>query len=242
MAQRPRILITLDLGETTRRGVPFSIVEMKTAYAGAVERAGGLPLMVAPTDDPAVIGGLVALMDGLVLTGGAFDLDPALYGKEAAGRRINPPKPLRTSFERALLEGALANHRAVLGVCGGMQLLNVVLGGTLVIDIAADVLGALEHEQATSPAMAAHEAEVLPGTPLARLLGARTIQVNSTHHQALDRLAPALLVTARSPDGVIEAVAHRDRPGVTGVQWHPELLDDEVSRALYRALVEASAS
>lgn len=239
---RPRIVVTLDQGQALRRGVPFPMVELKAAYAEAITQAGGLPLLVAPTDEPGVVAELVALADGLVVTGGAFDIDPVLYGAAVpAGTRVDPPKPLRTRFEWALLEGALARGRPVLGVCGGMQLLNVVLGGTLRLDIAAEVPGALEHEQATSPAEPAHPVQLRAGSALARALGRERIEVNTTHHQAIAQVAAALEVVGTSPDGVIELVVHRERPAVVGVQWHPELLDDDASRALYGAHVRAAA-
>ena len=237
----PRIITTLDEGTSLRRGVPFPTVEAKAAYARAIEDAGGLPLLVAPTAARAAIDAMLDLMDGLVVTGGAFDIPPSLYGVEAtAGTRVDPPKPVRTQMEWALVEGALARGRPVLGICGGMQLLAVVLGGTLVLDIGTSVAGALEHEQPHSPALPAHPVELDPGSALARRLGRTRIEVNTTHHQAVATLGPSLLVTGRAADGVIEAIVHRDRPDVVGVQWHPELLADDVSRALYGALVEAS--
>lgn len=239
---RPRIVVTLDLGETLRRGVPLPIVETKSAYARSIEQAGGLPLLAAPTDDPAVIEDWIALLDGLVITGGAFDIEPERFGKKADGVRVDPPKPLRTRFESALLQGALQRGRPVFGVCGGMQLLNVHLGGTLFLDIKAAIPNALEHEQPTSPREPFHPANVVAGTRLASLLGANTIQVNTTHHQAIERLGADLIATAISPDGVIEAVEHTSRRGVIGVQWHPELIDDQVSRAIYGAWVKEAHS
>lgn len=236
---KPKILITLDTGEADRRGVKFPNVNLKSAYVEAVARAGGLPLLVAPTEDPELIGALVPLMDALVVTGGAFDIDPALYGATTQ-HRIDAPKPARTHFERTLIEAALARRRPVFGVCGGLQLLNVVLGGTLLQDIGAQVEGALEHEQPTSPAGPHHDVELTPGGLLSRLTGRRQAPVNSTHHQAVDRLGRGLEVEARSPDGVIEAIALAGRPEVFGVQWHPELLADEVSAALYRHLVASA--
>lgn len=236
---RPKIIVTLDQGQTDRRGVPFDMVHLKSAYVRAVEEAGGLPLLVAPTDEPQVIASMCALTDGLVVTGGAFDIPPEAYGGVPGSHRVDPPKPLRTRFETALTEAALAANKPVLGICGGMQLINVVMGGTLLFDIASQVDGALEHEQATSPAIADHDVTIEANTKLASMFGP-VIAVNTTHHQAVDRLAPGLLVQGRSVDGVIEAIAHATRP-IIGVQWHPELLGDPVSAALYRWLVDAAS-
>lgn len=236
---RPKILVTLDTGTVERRGVTLPIVQAKAAYASAVERAGGLPLLVAPSADLEVAASLAAFGDGLVVTGGAFDLDPALYGAETkAGVRLDERKPLRTSFEQVLLRHMLARRAPVLGICGGMQLLNVALGGSLIQDVGAEVPGALEHEQPTSPLLGWHEVHLSEGTWLARTLGRSRARVNSTHHQAVARLGEGLVVLARSEDGVIEAIGSPDDPAVTGVQWHPELLDDPLSELLYRSHVE----
>lgn len=238
---RPKILVTLDTGEDLRKGVPFPSVHMKAAYARAIETAGGTPLLAAPTAERAVIDALADLMDGLVITGGAFDIDPTKYGRTQIASRIDTPKPLRTEFEWRLCEIALARRLPVFGVCGGMQLLNVVLGGTLIQDISSQIENALEHEQETSPAIPHHPAQVLPGTAFARAIGATRIEVNSTHHQAVDRLGEGLVVLAKSEDGVIEAIGHADDLEVSGVEWHPELLDDSVSRTLYGELIANAA-
>ncbi len=238
---KPLILVTLDLGEVERRGVPFPTAYAKLAYARAVEAAGGLPLFVAPTREPGLAQQLCVRLDGLIVTGGAFDIEPERYGKKSDGQaRVDAPKPLRTELEWALIEGALARDRPVLGICGGMQLLNVVLGGTLILDIQTANPAALDHEQPTSPALPAHRVQLLPGTRLAAAVGRPEIEVNTTHHQAVDQLGKGLVVAGTSPDGVIEAIEHRDRAGVLGVQWHPELLGDSASAAIYSLFVRAA--
>jgi putative glutamine amidotransferase len=234
---KKRIVITLDEGETLRKGVPLPTVVTKAAYAASVERAGATPLLAAPTDDRETILDLVDLMDGLVITGGHFDIAPERYGQERRGVRLDAIKPARTDFEWLLLEAALAKPIPILAVCGGMQLLNVVLGGTLVQDIGAEIEGALDHEQPTSPLRPHHAVDLSPGSFLARALGRTRIEVNTTHHQAIEALGRGLEVIGRAPDGVVEAIALAENPAVAGVQWHPELLDDDVSRLLYGRLV-----
>jgi putative glutamine amidotransferase len=236
---RPRILVTLDTGEELRRGVPLPSVHMKAAYARAIESAGGTPILAAPTADEAVIDDLVWMMDGLVLTGGAFDIAPELYGRaERENVRLDSPKPLRTSFESAVLRRAFDRGVPILGVCGGMQLLNVVLGGTLFQDIATDVPGALEHEQPTSPLATHHAVAFVHGTALHRTVRVDTALVNSTHHQAIASLGGGLVPLATSEDGIIEAIGHANDLSVAGVQWHPELLDDAISQRIYAAVVD----
>ncbi|MCK6549002.1 gamma-glutamyl-gamma-aminobutyrate hydrolase family protein [Myxococcota bacterium] len=237
--KRPRILVTLDTGEHVRRGVALPTFVLKAAYVAAVERAGGTPVLAAPTDDAETVEDLASLMDGLVVTGGAFDIDPALYGRAPSGVRVDAPKPGRTRFEWTLVERALTRRVPVLGICGGMQLLDVVLGGTLRLDIAAEVPGALEHEQPTSPAEPWHTVELAAGSALARALGRTTIRVNSTHHQAVLGLGRGLAALGSSDDGVVEVIGGDDL-SLVGVQWHPELLADDVSDVLYRGLVDAA--
>lgn len=235
--RRPRILVTLDTGEDLRRGVPFPIVTTKAAYARAIEAAGGLPLMIAPSSHPGILDELALSMDGLVITGGAFDIDPARYGRSRENVRLDAIKPERTGFEEGILRRALEDRRPVLAVCGGMQLLNVVLGGTLLQDIRSARPPAIDHEQPSSPALPHHEVELAGDSWLARTVAATSIPVNSTHHQAVDDLGQGVRVLGRSPDGIVELISVEAHAFVVGVQWHPELLDDHVSRALYGELV-----
>ena len=232
MTRRPRIGLTLDHDEAGSR------YELKRAYVDAVLAAGGLPVLLP--HDPAVAGAYLALLDGLVVTGGAFDVPPELYG-EARRPVCGPLKPERTAFEKELLEAALSAEMPVLGVCGGMQLLNVVRGGTLYQDLAADA-GIRGHEQPPPKDVPHHAVQVAAGTVLAALVGAGTLPVNSTHHQGVRDAGPGVLVSARAPDGAVEALELPDLRFALGVQWHPEAVLAHVSRhaALYRGLVDAA--
>jgi putative glutamine amidotransferase len=232
LTPRPRIGLTLDADDGGRRyALPASYVE-------AVLAAGGLPILLPHAQDAAAA--YLALLDGLVVTGGAFDVPPELYG-EPRRAGCGPTKPERTAFERDLLEAALAARLPVLGVCGGMQLLNVVRGGTLYQDLVADA-GLRGHEQAAPKDVPSHEALIAEGTHLAALVGAGAIAVNSTHHQAVKDPGQGVLVSARAPDGVVEAIELPDLPFALGVQWHPEATVRHEPRhlALYRGLVQAA--
>jgi len=238
---RPKILITLDTGILSRREIPFPGVELKQAYAQAVIKAGGIPLHVAPTESKEVIENMAEMMDGLVVSGGDFDIPPALYDAEPdANRRIDPPKNDRTNFEAELLREALTRNTPILGICGGMQLLGVILGATLLQDIDTEIENSLEHEQGNSPAEPSHAVQLTANSQMAHALSLTQIHVNSTHHQALADVPKTLLVEGRSPDGVIELIRHAQRPHVFGAQWHPELLGDRVSDLLYGDLVKAA--
>jgi putative glutamine amidotransferase len=231
---RPRIGITLGLDRERRR------YELPRAYADAVLAAGGLPLPLAYGEG--VAAEAIALVDGVVVSGGDFDVDPARYG-EARRPACGPANPERTEFEWVLCEAALAASVPLLGVCGGMQLLAVLRGGTLFQDLGED-LGLRGHEQPAPKDAPHHAVEIAPGSLLARLVGPEPLRVNSTHHQAVREPGRGLAVTARAPDGVVEAIELADAPFVLGVQWHPEAgaRHDPRHARIYRGLVEAAAA
>jgi len=235
--RRPSIGITPDLAEPTP-SQPFPKYELKAAYADAVLRAGGLPLVLPYSDDRAIIDCWLDRISGLVITGGAFDIAPELYG-ETAREGLGPVKAARTGFELALLKAALQRHLPMLGVCGGMQLLNVAFGGTLYQDIAREVPDARPHEQQHDRTQPHHPVEVKAETTLAECVGKGQLMVNSTHHQAVHRVGAELVATAHSPDGLVEAIEKPGSDFIVGVQWHPELMIDTVppQLALYKTLV-----
>jgi putative glutamine amidotransferase len=230
---RPRVGLTLDAAGDGRRYL------LKAEYADAVWEAGGLPVpLVHPP--PGGAAELLSAVEALVITGGAFDVPPELYG-EARRPACGASKPARTEAELALLRAALAASLPVLGVCGGMQLLAVARGGSLHQDLAAD-LGISGHEQPPPKDLPSHPVEVEAGSLLARLVGAQRLSVNSTHHQAVKDPGRGARVTARAPDGVVEAIELPDLPFALGVQWHPEAVRVHEPRhqRLYAGLVEAA--
>ncbi len=237
--RRPSIAITPDISAATP-DAPFPRYELKAAYAEAVLRAGGLPFILPYTDDRALIDQYLDRVSGLLITGGAFDIPPEAYGDQAK-QGLGELKPGRTSFELATLKVALQRKLPVLGVCGGMQLLNVAYGGTLVQDIATEIAGAKPHEQKHDRAQPQHPIDVKDQTVLAECLGGKgQLMVNSTHHQAVKAVGAGLIVSATSPDGVIEAIEFQGKDQfLLGVQWHPELMVDTVppNLGIYRTFV-----
>ena len=238
---RPIIGITPDVGETSARPgrPPMPRYELKQAYADAVLAAGGLPIVLPYSEDEKAPVQAVSICHGLVITGGAFDIPPELYGAKA-GDRLGPMKRGRTAYEQRVLRAALDANKPVLGICGGMQLLAVELGGSLYQDIGDEVKGAFDHEQKGDPREPGHPVKILPGTDLAAILKRAEIQVNSTHHQAV-REPGSARVSAVSPDLIIEAIELPEKFAI-GVQWHPELLADLSHLALYKALVEKAGA
>jgi putative glutamine amidotransferase len=235
--RRPSIGITPDISHATKE-TPLLRYELKVAYSDAVVRAGGLPFVLPYTDDRAVIEAYLDRVSGIVVTGGAFDIPPEAYG-ETARDGLGALKPGRTAFESLIIHAALARNMPVLGVCGGMQLLNVALGGTLFQDIAKEMPNARPHEQSHDRTQPHHPIDIKEGTVLADCIGKGQLMVNSTHHQAVKAVGPKLVVTATSPDGVIEAIEAPTHHFAVGVQWHPELLIDTVPPhlGLYKTFV-----
>jgi putative glutamine amidotransferase len=238
--RRPNIGITPDFS-ASRPDSAFPSYELRAAYPEAVLRAGGLPLLLPYSDDAACVEAYLDRISGLMVTGGAFDIPPEAYG-ETAREGLGPMKPPRTSFESALMRGALKRNMPVLGICGGMQLLNVVLGGTLFQDIGLEVPGANSHQQAHDRTQPQHPVDVRDGTQLSEALGRGQLMVNSTHHQAVSKLGEQVVVSAAAPDGVVEAIESPQHVFALGVQWHPELMLQTIplSVGIFRLLVQKS--
>jgi putative glutamine amidotransferase len=233
----PLIGVTLD-SEPAGGWSRLPWYALRQNYMDAIAAAGGLP--VALPHLPDLADAYLGRLAGLVVTGGAFDVDPALYGAGTVHPTVSL-KERRTAFEHAILDRALARDLPVLGVCGGQQLLNVVLGGTLIQHIPDEVPGALAHEQPNPRTEPGHAVAVVPGTLLHRLTGSVRLAVNSAHHQAVATLGPGVVASARAPDGVVEAIEVPGRRFCLGVQWHPEYGVDPGDRAILAGLVGAAA-
>lgn len=237
-ARRPVIGVTLD-SEPPGGYSKQPWYALRENYCDVIARAGGLP--IALPHEPELVPHFLSLIDGLVVTGGAFDIDPALYGVSERHGTVRL-KERRTRFEWAITEGAVARDLPVLGVCGGQQLLNVVLGGTLIQHIPEALPLALPHEQPNPRTEAGHEVAIAPDTLLHRITGATRLPVNSAHHQAAERVGPGVVVSATAADGVIEAIEHPGRRFCLGVQWHPEYGISAGDIAVIEALVAAAAA
>jgi putative glutamine amidotransferase len=206
-------------------------------YVASVEQAGGVPLILPYVTDLAAVSRLLGRVDGLIITGGAFDVDPAYYG-EAWQVPQGVVKTARTRFEMAVTLEALRRDMPLLGICGGEQNLNVVLKGTLYQDILEQVPGANNHERKDTDDPL-HQITLVPGTLLHKIVGEASMRVNSSHHQAVRELGEGLRVNARSEDGIIEGIESSVHRFVVGVQWHPETLagTGRGSRRIFEALV-----
>jgi gamma-glutamyl-gamma-aminobutyrate hydrolase PuuD len=228
MAVRPVIGIT-SYAQPARWGawdLPAALIPLM--YVDAVERAGGRPVVIPPSDDGA--GETLDLLDGVVFSGGA-DVDPASYGAQAHPL-TDPPQERRDRGELALLGAALARDVPVLAICRGSQLLNVLRGGDLVQHL-PDELGHTDHRE-THGVFSDHEVTVGAETRLGAVLGG-SATVKSSHHQGLGRLGEGLVEAARATDGTVEALEDPTKRFAVGVLWHPEAGEDQ---RLFDALVE----
>jgi putative glutamine amidotransferase len=232
---RPVIGITLD-SEQPGGYSKFPWYALRENYCGAVAAVGGLPLPLP--HEPDLAAEYLGRIDALIVTGGAFDVDPALYG-EATRHASVTTKDRRTEFEIAVLRGALEADKPVLGICGGQQLLNVVLGGSLIQHIPDEVPDALAHEQPNPRNQPGHDIAVARGTLLHRIVGADTLQVNSAHHQAAKTVGDGVVINATARDGVIEGIEDPRRRFCLGCEWHPEFFISDGDRKIFQALIAA---
>ncbi|MEG0493709.1 MAG: gamma-glutamyl-gamma-aminobutyrate hydrolase family protein [Clostridia bacterium] len=215
-------------------------------YMLSIIAAGGIPLMLSPDMDEQMLGDCLTRMDGLLLAGGN-DVNPVLYGHlpvEALGE-VNP---LRDAFELRLLRQAALFKLPTLGICRGIQMMNVALGGTLYQDLPSQFLWEtnrppMKHQQSCAGQYASHQVHIKTDTLLHQIEGRDDIAVNSFHHEAIWDIAPNLRVCATAQDGVIEGIEHVSLPFFLAVQWHPERMHatDEQAAALFEALVREAS-
>ncbi|MBN1673946.1 MAG: gamma-glutamyl-gamma-aminobutyrate hydrolase family protein [Kiritimatiellae bacterium] len=217
-------IVGITTGRYNRRPLPdelqTSLVACSAAYPQAVERSGGAPLLLPWTGEGEVLASVMPAVDALLLSGGG-DIVSLRYGEEPHPR-TRYQDPVRDAAELALIGIALDRGLPILGICRGIQALNVALGGTLVQDVASEVSGAVQHDTHERHPVLSHTVDIEPGSLLARILGATRTAVNSWHHQAVKALGKGLRVNARARDGVIEGVEADDGRPVLAVQCHPE--------------------
>ncbi len=234
-SHQPVIGVTLDR-ETAGGYSKFPWYAVRENYMSAVIRAGGLP--VALPHDDRVVDQYMDLVDGILITGGAFDVDPELFG-QSRHNSVTTVKQQRTVFELAITRTALAHDIPILGICGGEQLLNVALGGSLIQHIPEKSEKTLAHEQPNSRDQPGHSVRIMPGTVLHDIVGIDEIEVNSAHHQAVAKVGPAGIINALAPDGIIEGIEEPAKRFCVGVQWHPEFHVSPGGSKLFAAFVSA---
>jgi len=203
-----------------------------TTYVDSLRRAGAIPVLIPPQPENAA--DVVDDLDGILLAGGD-DFDPAVYG-EPRHPTVEPMHPRRQENELSLARVARERGIPTLGICLGVQVMNVAAGGTLIQHIESDI------DHASEPSdRHRHEVAIDGGTRLARIVGERELEVNSSHHQAIKEIGDGLRVTAHAPDGIVEGLEDPRHPFYVGVQWHPEdMSGEESASAIFGAFVEAA--
>jgi len=249
MARLPLILISPSI---EKRGVEFHdlSVSLSVKYENAVLQAGGIPIIVPISTDRATLAEMINRVDGALLTGGD-DINPDLYTKKlphAVRKTVGttPDGGGRDLRELVLIDEIFRQRKPLLAICRGHQLLNVALGGTLVADIASQVPKPLNHQRMDKSCEMVHEVTLTAGSLLSKITGRRSLDVNSTHHQAVLKPAEPLMATARSSDGIVEAMelkpdAARRMPFLLSVQFHPERLTERHAehRAIFRRFIQS---
>ena len=218
---------SMDSGKSTQY--------LSRAYTDAILKSGGIPVILPLVDSPEDIKPLAENLDGILLTGSACDVDPHHYGA-VPDAHSGPFQPLRDKMDFALIQAALKQKTPVFAICFGMQSLNVFMGGSLIQDIPSSMDQHLQHECAKPGLRPSHPIKISQGSILEEISGGSQGTVNSSHHQAVDRVGQDLAVIARAPDGIIEAVAGKaSGHWILGVQWHPEksFTTDGLSRRLF---------
>ncbi|MBO8158250.1 gamma-glutamyl-gamma-aminobutyrate hydrolase family protein [Thermosyntropha sp.] len=224
---RPVIGITGDFFEEE------NLLRLKKYYIDMVMKAGGIGIILAPVEDEFIINNYINICDGFIFSGGG-DIDPCYWG-EAATPSMREINPLRDRFEIMLGRKILGGNIPALGICRGCQLLNVAAGGSIV----QNIVSLMSHEQKAPRSYPFHDIFIEEESILYKILGTGRIKVNSFHHQAVNKPGNGIKVSARSADGVVEAVESENHYFVIGVQWHPECMDDKYSFLLFKALIGA---
>jgi putative glutamine amidotransferase len=252
MRQAPLILVSTDF-ETEGREHQDPSISLSARYCDALTISGALPLGMPPSIDRTIISQCVSRADGILLTGGD-DIEPRLYDSRLPARirstvNTTPDGGKRDFRELLLIDEVFRQRKPLLAICRGHQLLNVALGGSLLADIASQKPKALVHARNGERNEVVHDVRLTPGSLLAKITGGLKLGVNSTHHQAVGRVASPLRVTATSNDGIVEGLELRPGgshwlPFLLGVQFHPERLFDRFPehRAIFQAFAQVCSA
>ena len=242
-ASLPVIGITADSSECEQTGSKTNregLYSLASRYCNAIENAGGLPIIIPHSRSRTQIRHLLRRIDGLLISGGGFDIDPAYYGEQPIAKlgKINSQ---RTFTELQSIAFGLERDLPMLGICGGAQAINVALGGSLYQDIATQLPAAQKHQQEERSDNYGHVVAVARGTLLYKVCRRQRLQVNTTHHQAIRKLGKGLAINATAPDGLIEGIESKKHSFVLGLQWHPEVLArrEAVQRKIFTFFVLA---
>ena len=240
---KPLIGVTPDFNAGDRKewGGREPTYFLRARYIRAIEDLGGIPVVLPLVADLGARRRLLTHLDGLLLTGSGPDLAPELYG-ERQQYKFRVMSQRRATFELEMAQLARAADLPLLGICGGMQSLNVAFGGSLYQDIGSQRSRPLQHRQSAPATQLTHSVKIAPKSLLHRIVTTKTMRVNSSHHQSVKKVAPSLQASAVAPDGIIEAIESPSQRFLLGIQWHPEFLFDrhQLHRRLFEAFLHAA--
>jgi putative glutamine amidotransferase len=240
---KPVIGVTPDFNAGDRKewGGREPTYFLRARYIRAIEELGGVPLVLPLHADRTTRRHILHNLDGLLITGSGPDLPPSLYG-ERQRFPFTIVSERRASFELDIVRLAKQADLPLLGICGGMQTMNVACGGSLIQDIPAQISKPLQHRQQTPATNLSHTIRVAPGSLLRRIVRSASMRVNSSHHQSVNVVAPSLIASAQASDGIVEAIESPAHRFFLGIQWHPEFLFDRypLHRRLFEAFLRAA--
>lgn len=236
---KPVIGISLDLLEDDHK-YSYSLFPwyaLRRNYSDAVSQHGAIPIFLPC--DAENIEHILSLIDGLIIPGGDWDIDPKFFNERVLSERVILNHE-RTKYDILLAQKALERNISFLGICYGMQLMNVIKGGSLIQDIKEMVPGSLNHEQPHPKNVPSHAISIIEGTKLFDIAKCqKEHMVNSTHHQAIKALGNDLVVSAMSPDGIIEAIESTNHKFAIGIEWHPEYCYSELDKSIFQAFINS---
>ena len=230
--KKPIIGITLDIEESGSYS-KFPWYAIRQNYLDSIEKFDAIPFPLFHSQDK--VDAIFDIIDGLIITGGNFDINPEIYQSKLKGSRII--KDNRTNFELSICNRFLNSEKPIMGICGGEQLLNIACGGTLVQDIKKYDTKSLEHEQINPRNETSHQVSIQKDSKLIKIIKKKFINVNSAHHQAVNKIGNNLIVSGVAPDGIIESIEHISHKWCIGVQWHPEFLITKEDNLLMRDFI-----
>ena len=233
MKNKPLIGLTLDL-EKNKSYSAFPWYAIRENYCSSVSSVGGIPIPLAY--DISSINTILDKIDGLIITGGAFDINPYYFSEKKKYNSI-VTKDTRTQYEIKLCEEVLKKNLPLLGICGGQQLINVIYGGSLIQDINSEIKTQINHEQKNPRDQTSHSVNVIKSTFLHKIISQENILVNSAHHQSVKDPGSGLQINAHANDGVIEGIEDNSMNFCIGVQWHPEFLIENSDKILLQYFI-----
>ena len=229
MSNHPIIGITADYQEKVNCYSKYPWFALRRHYISCLEKLNCIPIILPPSKNFENID----FLDGLLISGGDFDIDPSFYGQKIHSNNVKTI-PKRTEFEMNLINLFIKSQKPILGICGGSQLINVYFNGSLIQDIETDI----SHEQPNPRNETSHEIILEENSYFKKFNNSKNIYVNSAHHQAVDKLGIDLIVDAKAPDGIIEAFHHISHCYCVGIQWHPEFLITDFDKRVIKDFVE----